>query len=125
MESLIREILEKLGEDPTREGLISTPSRVEKSLRFLTRGYSEDIDEVLNEALFAVDYDEMVIVRNIELYSLCEHHMLPFFGRCHVGCRSNMCSNCRGNSVPLGRCSRNGSSPLLQSHLESGRLPFC
>ena len=85
MKDLIREILQEIGEDPEREGLTGTPSRVEKSLRFLTSGYQEDIDRVLNEALFKVDYDEMVIVRDIEVYSLCEHHMLPFFGRCHVG----------------------------------------
>ena len=85
MKELIREILVKLGEDPEREGLRGTPSRVEQSLNFLTGGYRESISDVLNEALFKVDYDEMVIVRDIEVYSLCEHHMLPFFGRCHVG----------------------------------------
>jgi len=73
-----------LGEDPDREGLARTPARVEKALKFLTSGYDADIDDVLNDALFTVDYNEMVIVRDIDFYSMCEHHMLPFFGKCHV-----------------------------------------
>ncbi len=85
VEKLIRQLLQELGEDPNREGLEDTPKRVSKALQFLTKGYHTSVDEVLNEALFAVKYDEMVIVRDIELYSLCEHHLLPFFGRCHVG----------------------------------------
>jgi GTP cyclohydrolase I len=84
MQDLIRQLLAQLGEDPTREGLVRTPQRVEKALRFLTSGYSANIDEVLNEALFTVDYSEMVIVKDIDFYSLCEHHLLPFFGKCHV-----------------------------------------
>lgn len=84
MESRVREILEMLGEEPSRQGLRRTPARVARSLRFLTSGYRQDIDKLLNGALFDVAYDEMVIVRDIELFSLCEHHMLPFFGRCHV-----------------------------------------
>src|SRR5689334_24434510 len=84
MQDLIRQLLEQLGEDPTREGLVRTPLRVEKALRFLTSGYAANIDEVLNEALFTVDYSEMVIVKDIDFYSLCEHHLLPFFGKCHV-----------------------------------------
>ena len=84
MQELIRRLLEELGEDPAREGLVRTPKRVEKALKFLTSGYKADIDEVLNDALFAVDYSEMVIVRDIDFYSLCEHHLLPFFGRAHV-----------------------------------------
>ena len=85
MQELIRRMLLELGEDPEREGLLDTPRRVDQALRFLTRGYQQDIKEVLNNALFTVEYDEMVIVRDIEMYSLCEHHLLPFFGRCHVG----------------------------------------
>jgi GTP cyclohydrolase I len=84
MQSLIRQLLAELGEDPTREGLLNTPKRVEQALKFLTSGYEMDVDEVLNDALFTVDYSEMVIVKDIDFYSLCEHHMLPFFGKCHV-----------------------------------------
>src|SRR5438477_10718875 len=84
MRELISSLLAELGEDPGREGLVDTPKRVEKALRFLTSGYGADIDEVLNNALFAVDYSEMVIVKDIDFYSLCEHHLLPFFGKCHV-----------------------------------------
>jgi len=77
-------LLAELGEDPTREGLLDTPKRVEKALTFLTSGYAADVDATLNNALFSVDYNEMVIVRDIDFYSLCEHHLLPFFGKCHV-----------------------------------------
>jgi GTP cyclohydrolase I len=84
MQDLITRLLIELGEDPSREGLIRTPTRVEKALKFLTSGYDADIDEVLNGALFTVDYSEIVIERDIDFYSLCEHHLLPFFGRCHV-----------------------------------------
>jgi GTP cyclohydrolase IA len=84
MQDIIRQLLAGLGEDPSRDGLLETPKRVERSLRFLTSGYEADIDAVLNNALFAVDYNEMVIVKDIDFYSLCEHHLLPFFGRCHV-----------------------------------------
>jgi GTP cyclohydrolase IA len=84
MEDLIRQLLVGMGEDPGREGLVRTPRRVEQALRFLTSGYAADIDEVLNDALFTVDYSEMVIVKDIDFYSLCEHHLLPFFGKCHV-----------------------------------------
>ena len=84
MQDIIRQLLAELGEDPSREGLLDTPKRVEKSLRFLTNGYAADVDAVLNNALFTVDYNEMVIVKDIDFYSLCEHHLLPFFGRCHV-----------------------------------------
>ena len=84
MQEHIRGLLEALGEDPEREGLVRTPARVEKALRFLTSGYDADLKQVLNDALFTVDYSEMVIVRDIDFYSLCEHHLLPFFGKCHV-----------------------------------------
>src|ERR1700704_4544799 len=84
MQDLIRRLLAELGEDRSREGLLNTPKRVEKALRFLTSGYDADIDKVLNDALFTVDYSEMVIVKDIDFYSLCEHHLLPFFGKCHV-----------------------------------------
>jgi GTP cyclohydrolase IA len=77
-------ILRELGEDPGREGLAKTPARVAQSLRFLTQGYRQDVDKILNGALYTVSYDEMVIVKDIEIFSLCEHHLLPFFGRCHV-----------------------------------------
>jgi len=81
----IRSILIKIGEDPARDGLLNTPLRVSQSLQFLTSGYRMNEDDLLNKALFDVAYDEMVIVRDIELFSLCEHHLLPFFGKCHVG----------------------------------------
>src|SRR5229473_3124346 len=84
MQDLIRQLLTDLGEDPDREGLLRTPRRVEKALTFLTSGYAVNIDEVINEALFTVDYSEMVIVKDIDFYSLCEHHLLPFFGKWHV-----------------------------------------
>lgn len=84
MQQIIRQLLAALGEDPAREGLLDTPKRVEKAFRFLTSGYTTDVDAMLNNALFSVDYNEMVIVRDIDFYSLCEHHLLPFFGRCHV-----------------------------------------
>jgi GTP cyclohydrolase I len=80
----LRQILLALGEDPDREGLRRTPERVEKALRFLTQGYEQDADRLLNEALFSERYDEMVIIREIDVFSLCEHHLLPFFGRAHV-----------------------------------------
>lgn len=80
----IRKILQSLGEDPEREGLLSTPERSERALRYLTSGYSADIGKIVNQALFDVEYDEVVIVRDIEFFSMCEHHMLPFFGKVHV-----------------------------------------
>jgi GTP cyclohydrolase IA len=81
---LARKLIIQLGEDPNREGLRRTPARFEKALRFLTSGYRQDPEKLLNGAMFTVCYDEMVVVRDIELYSLCEHHLLPFFGKCHV-----------------------------------------
>jgi len=80
----VRRILLQIGEDPGRDGLLKTPQRVDNALRYLTSGYRTNVDELLNGALFNVAYDEMVIVRNIEVFSLCEHHLLPFFGKCHV-----------------------------------------
>jgi GTP cyclohydrolase I len=85
IEGHVETILKELGEDPARDGLLKTPSRVAKAYRFLTSGYAQDPMEILNDALFEVDYDEMVLVRDIEFYSLCEHHMVPFFGHVHVG----------------------------------------
>jgi GTP cyclohydrolase IA len=84
MQELIRKLLTEMGEDPNREGLLNTPKRVEKAFTFLTSGYHANIDDVLNNALFSVDYSEMVIVKDVDFYSLCEHHLLPFFGKCHV-----------------------------------------
>ncbi len=85
MKDEIRKIILEMGENPDREGLRDTPKRVEASYKFLTRGYTQDLQKVLNGALFDTDSDDMVIVRDIEFFSLCEHHLLPFFGRCHVG----------------------------------------
>ncbi len=84
MQEMFREILARLGEDPSRDGLLATPDRVAKSLAFLTKGYEQDPKKILRGALFDVEYDEMVIVKDIEMFSLCEHHMLPFFGKVHV-----------------------------------------
>jgi GTP cyclohydrolase I len=83
-QELYREMLSRLGEDPNRDGLLRTPERIEKSLQFLTKGYEEDARKILRGALFNVDYDEMVIVKDVEVFSLCEHHLLPFFGKVHV-----------------------------------------
>jgi GTP cyclohydrolase I len=83
-EDLYRELLVRIGEDPTRDGLVETPARMEKALKFLTRGYTQNVNTVLHNALFDVDYDEMVIVKDIEFFSMCEHHLLPFFGKAHV-----------------------------------------
>ena len=82
--ALVRKMISIIGEDPNREGLRKTPERFEKALKFLTSGYHQNVDHVLNGATFSVAYDEMVIVKDIEFFSLCEHHLLPFFGKCHV-----------------------------------------
>jgi len=82
---LVTQLLKALGETSTRNGLLKTPERVAKALQFMTKGYHQDIDHLLNGALFPIDYDEMVIVKDIDFFSMCEHHMLPFFGKCHVG----------------------------------------
>jgi GTP cyclohydrolase I len=83
-QELYRELLIRIGEDPTRDGLLHTPERMEKSMKFLTRGYTMNVTDVLHGALFDVDYDEMVIVKDIEFFSMCEHHLLPFFGKAHI-----------------------------------------
>ena len=85
MQQQIKDILIEIGEDPEREGLVKTPERVEKAWQFLMRGYSQDLEKVINGAVFEAESDDMIIVRNIEFFSMCEHHMLPFFGRCYVG----------------------------------------
>lgn len=84
LSSNYKEVIVNLGEDPSREGLIKTPERVAKAMQFLTQGYDQNPQEILKSAMFAEKYDEMVIVKDIEVYSLCEHHMLPFFGKCHI-----------------------------------------
>jgi GTP cyclohydrolase I len=84
MQDLIAQLLARLGEDPQREGLLKTPDRVARSFEYLTSGYRSKVEDIVNGALFTVDYNEMVIVRDIDFYSLCEHHLLPFFGKCHV-----------------------------------------
>jgi GTP cyclohydrolase I len=83
-EDLVREMIVRLGEDPTREGLVRTPNRVHRAYEYLTKGYAEDAEAMLKKALFTVTYDEMVIVKDVEMFSLCEHHILPFFGKVHV-----------------------------------------
>ena len=85
LEGLVTQLLTVLGEDPKRSGLEETPKRVAKAFSFFTKGYQENVDDLVNGALFPIDYDEMVIVRDIDFFSLCEHHLLPFFGKCHVG----------------------------------------
>ncbi|HMU55871.1 MAG TPA: GTP cyclohydrolase I FolE, partial [Nitrospira sp.] len=85
IQSLIEQLLKALGEAPSRNGLLNTPERVAKALQFMTKGYHQNIDQLLNGALFPIEYDEMVIVKDIDFFSMCEHHMLPFFGKCHVG----------------------------------------
>jgi GTP cyclohydrolase IA len=86
---MVERMLVVLGEDPKRNGLLKTPERVSKALQFMTAGYTKDIDALLNGALFPIEYDEMVIVKDIDFFSMCEHHLLPFFGRCHVGYMPN------------------------------------
>ncbi len=85
IEALVTQLLLHVGEAPERNGLLNTPKRVAKAMRFMTQGYRQDIDHLLNGALFPIEYDEMVIVKDIDFFSMCEHHLLPFFGKCHVG----------------------------------------
>lgn len=85
MEDLINQIITQIGENPQREGLLKTPKRAAKALKFLTKGYSEKLEDIINGAVFHAEDNEMVVIRNIEFYSLCEHHMLPFYGKCHIG----------------------------------------
>jgi len=85
MKNLYREVLVHIGEDPQREGLLDTPDRAAKAMEFLTKGYHQKLEDVINGAIFSVEDNHMIIVKDIELYSLCEHHMLPFFGKCHIG----------------------------------------
>jgi GTP cyclohydrolase I len=84
IQALVEQLLGHLGEDPTRDGLVKTPERVAKAFRFFTEGYQQDPEEILNGALFPIEYDEMVVIRDIDFFSLCEHHLLPFYGKCHV-----------------------------------------
>jgi len=84
IQGLVEQLLGLLGEDPARDGLVKTPERVAKAFRFFTQGYQEDPEEILNGALFPIEYDEMVVIRDIDFFSLCEHHLLPFYGKCHV-----------------------------------------
>jgi len=85
MDNLYKNLLSEIGEDPEREGLLDTPERAAQAMKFLTRGYRQKLEDIINDAIFTVEDNHMIIVKDIELYSLCEHHMLPFFGKCHIG----------------------------------------
>ena len=100
MHTLYKQILQELGEDISREGLVGTPERAAKALRYLTKGYQENLEDIINEALFESDMSELVIVKDIELYSMCEHHLLPFLGKCHIGYLPD------GKVLGLSKCAR-------------------
>lgn len=85
MDTIYYNLLKAIGEDPEREGLVKTPARAAKAFQFLTRGYQQNLDSVVNEAIFETETQDMIILRDIEIYSMCEHHLLPFFGKCHIG----------------------------------------
>ncbi|MDP7135446.1 MAG: GTP cyclohydrolase I, partial [Planctomycetota bacterium] len=134
---LIADLLSGIGEDPSREGLVDTPERVDKSLKYLTKGYAEDPVEVLNDALFTEDYNEMVVVKNIKIFSLCEHHMLPFVGVAHVAylpdgkivfvsSRCNRWVQCWLTKVAvLHRCDADGSNiRAISANLEHDNTPW-
>ncbi len=104
MEELYKKLLEEIGEDIHREGLQSTPKRAAKAFKFLTKGYKEDIEKIVNGALFESDASEIVLVKDIELYSMCEHHLLPFIGKCHVA------------YIPSGKVRSEEHTSELQSH---------
>ena len=106
MEEQIRHILKALGEDPDREGLLKTPYRVAQALTFLTQGYQQDPAKVINDALFTEDYEEMIVQRDIDFYSLCEHHLLPFFGKAHVAYIPHHKIVGYFQTRPFGRCLR-------------------
>ena len=115
VQHLIRQLLVEIGEDPRREGLLDTPKRVAQAFEFLTGGYRVDMDKLINEAMFKQETTSMVIERDIELYSLCEHHLLPFYGRCHIGyipagqgLRHQQAGAPRGHVLAAGSRSRNG-----------------
>ena len=103
MKNLIEQMIQHLGDDPTREGLIKTPHRVEKAWHFLSKGYREDPDSIVNNALFHAEDNEMIIIKDIEFYSMCEHHMLPFYGKCHIAYIPDKTimglSNCKNHQI--------------------------
>ena len=116
-QELYRELLVRIGVDPTRDGLVDTPERMEKSMAFLTRGYTQDATAVIQDALFDVEYDEMVIVKDIEFFSLCEHHLLPFFGKAHIAYLPN------GKVIGLSKSLALSTSSPVACRSRSASLP--